>query len=124
MNREKIYINLPNRGEYLFEALKESIVYARKEEWQKKKWFPRNALIDKVGGGARLYTGQEFNPEHIDLIEKGWTHDHCDICVLGLHKDSVVISYFDGYDWVCDQCYDLFIISTDLEKTLNKLLEE
>lgn len=124
MDEKKLYIKVPDRGEYLFEALKESIEYARKEDWQKIKWFPRDALIDKIGGGSRLYTGQKFNPEHIDLVENGWNHDHCDICVQGLYEDSKDMSYFDGSNWVCDQCHDLFIISPDLEKTLNKLLEK
>jgi hypothetical protein len=89
------------------------------------KWKPRPALIEKNNGTSRLYAGQKFDPAYIDLVEDGWTHDHCQICFITMcenkNEDTVTDGYFDGYDWVCKSCYDTIITADNLEEKLKEL---
>ena len=89
------------------------------------KWEPRPALIDKNGKVSRLYTGQKYDPNYIDLVEDGWTHDHCQICDLNIsdyeNENTVTSGYFNAFDWVCKNCYEAVLDTDDFEKRLNDL---
>ena len=119
------YVTLPNRGDYEVQTLLEIIKYLRQLAWTYKLWAQTPALIDKSGNSSRPYVGQNFDPKYFDLVEDGWTHDHCEIC-------SQPISNIDGYgdrdgykadngEWICKNCYDLFIKPADIEATIQSL---
>ena len=89
------------------------------------KWKPRPALIEKNSKTTWLYTGQKFDSKYIDLVEDGWTHDHCQICFISIgdnvNEYSVNSGYFNGYDWVCKSCYETIIVVKNLEEKLAEL---
>jgi len=48
----------------------------------------------------------------MSLVVAGWTHDHCEICTWELHASDDPehgIGYSHDVDWICSECYELFI---------------
>jgi hypothetical protein len=95
------------------------------------KWFSRPALVQKNGKTSWLYTGQKYDETKIDLVEDGWTHDHCQICSKTLSENdsehSFSEGYFDNYDWVCKSCFELILKADNLEEflaTSEKVIKE
>lgn len=125
MTDKRTYLVLPNKGEIELDYLLESVEWARKDKYELKKWFARKALIDKNGGSSRLYTGQSFDNQYIELKEDGWTHDHCEICSTTLSNlDESTIEnegYFNGQCWICKSCHELFIEAIDLKESIDRL---
>jgi hypothetical protein len=118
------FIKLPN-GDVEIEHIREMYADLKGSNFQFMKWKARPALIDRNGKTTRLYTGQKFDPNYIDLVEDGWTHDHCQICFgsIGEHENEYTQTegYFDGYDWVCKSCYDTILASENIEEKLKEL---
>ena len=89
------------------------------------QWKPRAALIDKNGGTSTLYTGQKYDSSYTNLVEDGWTHDHCPICDIRIsdYKDenTVTSGYFNGFDWICKDCYEAVLDTDDIDKRINDL---
>lgn len=131
MIKQQTFVKLPNsEGKIELTYLTDNIINARKEEftWQLQQWTPRPALIDKSGGGSRLYVGQTYNPKYFDLVNDGWTHDHCIICYQTVSdwKETQVTAdkreYTDGNNnWICKNCYTNFIKPKDYQKVLDGL---
>ena len=95
--------------------IRDAVDSCRSRSWTYAVWRPRSALVDR-SGGVREYTGQAFDPVDFELVEGGWTHDHCEICWSSLHEseDSVHGAGFtaDGRTWLCSECYGKLIEST------------
>ncbi len=119
------YVTIPNKGDHDLTDLLETLYHLRRLTWTFSNWTPTPALIDKSGGSSRQYIGQNFDPKYFDLVEDGWTHDHCEIC-------SRVISNIQGYgdtegykgdngEWICKECYNLFIKPIDVQETIKSL---
>ncbi len=93
--------------------------------FQQLKWRPRPALFEKNGKTTWLYTGQKFDPDYIDLVEDGWTHDDCQICFIsiGKHENQCTQTegYFNGYEWLCNSCFENFMTTDNLEEKLTEL---
>ena len=93
------------------EDIKKSVEWAREQNWKKQKWVARAALISQ--GSASDYVGQKYNPEHTELVDGGWTHDHCEICWWTLcesdNPDEGEGYTLDGRRWICKDCYEQFI---------------
>ena len=94
-------------------------------EWKFQQWRPTPALIERKGGAQVQYVGQKYDPTYFELVEDGWTHDHCEIC---FHTLSDIEGYGDpdGYktengDWICNNCYNLFVKPVDVQETINSL---
>ena|SRR5438093_1377877 len=122
---KKTYVTIPNKGEHELHTLLETLGYLRQLIWTYKVWMPTAALIDKSGGSSSQYVGQKFDPKYFDLVEDGWTHEHCEICY---QRITNIEDYGDedGYeaqngDWVCKECYNLFIKPNDIQETLKSL---
>lgn len=78
----------------------------------KQRWVPRDALVTKDGTRATIYTGQSYDPENMTLRKNVWSHDHCEACNWVLNDDEGeehAVGYFNGYNWLCTECYRLFI---------------
>jgi hypothetical protein len=119
---KKVYVTIPNKGDHELSNLLDTVNYLRQSIWTYKIWKPTPALIDKSGGSSRQYVGQKFDPKYFDLVADGWTHDHCEVCFQTI---SNIEDYgdADGYesengDWICKDCYDLFIKPEDVQKTI------
>lgn len=117
------FVRLPT-GNIEIEHIREMYAELRHNNFLYTKWFPRPALIDKNGKTSWLYTGQNFDPKLIELVQDGWTHDHCQICSTTIsevdNEYSFSEGYFDSYDWVCKSCYDLILKSDNIEEFINK----
>ncbi len=112
------FVKLPT-GNIEIEEVRDMYSELKGNHFELKKWFPRPALFDKNGKQSWLYTGQSFDPKFIELIEEGWTHDHCEVCSTTLseidNQYSFSEGYFDGYHWVCKSCYDFVLKANDIE---------
>jgi len=118
-----IFVRLPT-GNIEIEHIREMYAELQHNNFILKKWFPRPALIDKKGKTSWLYTGQNFDPELIELVQDGWTHDHCQVCSTTIsdvdNEYSFSEGYFDNYDWVCKSCYDSILKSDNVEEFIKK----
>ena len=121
MNLENIYIILENGGELEIEYLIEQSNELRQYTWIPKIWKPRPALIDKNGGSSREYINQKFDPLYLEVVDNGWTHDHCDICFIMI-TDGDDAYESDGL-WICNSCFHNFIEPKDLQSAI-KLLKQ
>ena len=105
--KPRVYVDLPDKGEWEEDYLVQAIEYARGRMWSADIWHPQDALVDRSGGSTRLYRNQRFDPAYFDLVRAGWTHDHCDICWATLvDQDNGASS--EG-TWLCTYCYEHFI---------------
>ena len=122
---KKTYLTIPNKGDYELQFLLHTVDYLRKLTWTYKKWTSTPALIDKSGGSSQQYIGQKFDPKYFDLVENGWTHDHCEICFETI-SNKPGYGETDGYVadnsvWLCEQCFSLFIEPKDVQETIRTL---
>lgn len=125
---KKIFIKIDNWGEmeitYLVSTVRNLKSYG---PWNLETWKPTPALVDKNGQASRQYVGQDYDPKYIDLIADGWTHDHCEICSKTIsNKDNFdgwpTQGYRDANRWICEECFNLFMVTDDIEKELEKYL--
>ena len=118
------FVKLPT-GDVEIEHIREMYEDLKGSDFQYMDWKPRPALVERNRGTSWLYTGQKFDSEYIDLVEGGWTHDHCQICSVTMCENkneyTVTNGYFDGYDWVCKSCYETILVLDNLEEKLNEL---
>lgn len=120
---KKTYVTIPNKGDIELSFLLDTVDYLRQLKWTYKIWKPTPALIDKSGGSSRQYLGQQFDPKCFDLIEDGWTHDHCEICFTTI-SNKAGYGETEGYvtendDWICEECYSLFIKPDAVQDAIN-----
>ena len=127
MNKEKeTFVKIDNWGEmeltYLVDTVRNLKSYGT---WTLEKWRPTPALIDKNGKTSRQYVGQDYDPKYIDLVSDGWTHDHCEICTKTISdRDDIEDWATQGYRadnrWICEECFNLFMVPDDIDKELEK----
>ena len=85
----------------------------RGSAWTLKAWQASPALFAKDGGPSTKFHGQSFDAAKYELIEDGWSHDHCPFCWVTICDDPVPEyvseAYTNGYDWVCPDCYAKYL---------------
>jgi len=123
---KKKYIKLPSGGELELDYAIKCATELRESEWESKKYKFGKSLNDKNGGTSRLYVGQTYDPTKVNLIENGWTHDHCEICQSTISEgdsdsDYETEGYSSNFDWICKNCYSNFIEPVDLNTGIKKL---
>lgn len=128
INKEMKYVILPNRGEFELDYIYEKSIELRKFKWSFTNWSFRPALVD-INGNSREYLGQDFDSDKFELIENGWTHDHCEICFTNISEgDNNSDFEIDGFeydsDWICKCCYENLIEPIDLDKTIESLIKK
>ncbi len=119
----KEYIKIPEKGKYELTMLVELLDYLRSMKWKFVIWKFSPALIDKSGGTVRQYLGQKFDEKYFDLVEDGWTHDHCEICNEEITDEDKGYQAEDN-DWVCESCYELLIKPNNISEVLESLKEK
>jgi hypothetical protein len=119
----KTFIKIDDWGEmelgYLVDTVKQ---LKSKGTWILKKWERTPSLDEKNGGSSRQYVGQNYDPEYFNLIPDGWTHDHCEICTKTI-SDTVdwdTQGYNLDNDWICEECFNLFMVTDDIENGRDK----
>ncbi|WP_339791433.1 hypothetical protein [uncultured Imperialibacter sp.] len=118
------YVKIDNYEEFPLGYLISTVTQLKGEgTWTFKTWNPTPALVDKKSGTTRFYVGQNYDPKYFDLIQDGWTHDHCEICSKRI-MDKEDYAETHGYEldgnWICQECYDIFMAPDDIEKELHK----
>jgi hypothetical protein len=98
-----------------WEHIREYVEDCRESEWEKKKWQKGPALRTKDGLSLTPYTGQQYDPKFFGLDPFGWDHDHCAICWWTIcdqkeHQNCSTEGYTNGLKWICNECYDKFIL--------------
>jgi hypothetical protein len=90
----------------------DAVRWCRTLAWAARTWTPGPALVHRGGNSVSEYRGQVFDPEKIDLVPDGWTHDHCQICYFEiLDADARRDAFTDGHRrWLCAQCHEQFIV--------------
>jgi len=84
--------------------------------WERRQCEPQDALVERSTGRVALYTGQAFNPEKVERVERGWTHYHCAICwrdLFDLGNPNARAAWTNGLDRLCDRCYAAFVQSRE-----------
>ena len=119
----KEFIKIPGKGKYELTMLVELLDYLRSVKWKFGIWKFSPALIDKSGGTLRPYIGQNFDEKYFDLIENGWTHDHCEICNEQITDDDSAYQSEEN-DWVCENCHDIFLKPNNIDEVLKSLKEK
>ena len=120
----KNFVKLPT-GDVEIDHLREMYTDLNFTKFEFLPWRPRPALIDKSTKSTRLYTGQKFDSAYFDLVEDGWSHDHCEICFTRISEGSngeCEYGYFNGGVWVCKNCFEMILSSKDLEKSLQEFV--
>jgi hypothetical protein len=122
--KKKTFIKIEGWGEMELEYLMGMVKNLKDGRiWTFKIWKPIPALIDKNGKTSRPFIGQQFDPNYFDLVPNGWDHDHCEICTQKISDKEAwgdIEGYNSGLDWICKQCYGLFMTASDTEKELSK----
>ena len=98
-------------GEWKRTHVEEQVAYCRSFQWRREPWMRRDALVQRDGSKS-LYGGQRYNPAYYELVRGGWSHDHCEICWWTLSEggdEENSVGYTDGQQWICSECYHLFI---------------
>ena len=117
------FVRLPS-GDIEIEHIREMASDLKDTNFKYSKWFARPALIDKKSGTTHLFHGQKFDDKYFDLDNEGWTHDHCAICsVVISEQESEYVKhdgYYNGWDWICKDCYEALFMSDNLEEALQK----
>jgi len=90
------FVKLPN-GDIEIDHMREMYAELHTNDFRLFKWFPRPALIEKNRKTSWLYTGQKFDPDSIDFVQDGWTHDHCQICSTTISDVDNEYSFSEGY---------------------------
>ncbi|WP_299822408.1 hypothetical protein [uncultured Pontibacter sp.] len=119
------FVKLPS-GNVEIEHIREMVSELKNSEWKFMKWFSRPALINKKSNTAtHLYMGQKFDEQYFKLEEKGWTHDHCEICFVSIGESpndyTETEGYFNGDDWICKFCFNELVLAENLENKLTSL---
>ena len=98
-------------GEWKLADVVDDVREFRTLTWRAETWRRGPALVHRSGGRVSFYHGQRFDPEKIDLVADGWSHDHCLICCYRISDDDGLRDAFtDGHErWLCAECHEQFI---------------
>lgn len=104
-----------SQREFDSKYLRQQLEWVNAFDWVQESWKPKTALVDKKGKVTHLYTGQKFDSKYFDLVDKAWSHDHCDICSNRIEEGD--LSAITGENIICDLCYvDFVTLPTNASK--------
>lgn len=87
MRMSYTFVKLPS-GDIEIDHIREMYQDLKGCDFQFMDWKPRPALVEKNRGTSWLYTGQIFDPKYFELVEDGWTDDHCQICSVTIGENK------------------------------------
>jgi hypothetical protein len=88
------------------------LVGDRSRKWVKRNFSPRNATIVEQEGMKVIRPASTEECVTDSVIENGWDHEHCALCwaKISLQKTDEEIGYSDGKDWVCEKCFQKYLV--------------
>lgn len=108
MKQTKEYIEKSQGNMIELKMFIDDLNWLREENGEPKRWEPTAALIDR-SGNKQLYTGQKFNADHFIIVEEGWNHDHCEMCIERIDNENSD-GFTDGFLWLCTDCFGRYIL--------------
>ena len=84
-------------------------------QWHKQTFAPKDMITIKLkdGGviGRAIEEGDDTTQNNI--IKDGWDHEHCGLCweTISSYQECQSVAYTDGKDWLCQSCYNRYILS-------------
>jgi hypothetical protein len=92
------------------------IVFDRGRQWQRARFEVADAVRFKQGSSVYMKKADDSHPEGSELVEGGWDHEHCEICLATLGPDGQPEGYVsEGATWVCEHCYAAYVQRRSLE---------
>jgi len=73
------------------------------KNWTKIVFKPKPALIEVKSKGIHLFRGQNYDASKFNLVQNGWTHEHCDNCFARIEENDIM--YENQGEIKCDECY-------------------
>ena len=69
--------------------------------------------------------GRSTTPNYFDVVDNGWTHDHCEIClqtISGIQDYGETEGFTnDNNEWICKSCFELFIKPDNVKSFMSSL---
>jgi hypothetical protein len=99
-------------SQYIREAVQRCRMY--NWHWRKRNFTKTDIVIEKKIGKVSFDLTLAADSANFDLVQSGWTKDHCVICRWELfeskHEADVAhtAGYTNGRDWLCAECYEKF----------------
>ncbi len=91
-----------------------ALVEDRSRRWRLKSFEPSDAAASSSEGQRVLRAKQADEEENsgADRVPGGWDHEHCTLYWqrLSLSPGDERAGYTDGRDWLCQACYEKFIL--------------
>lgn len=83
--------------------------------WVRMTFENQDMIAFKLEGGGtigrKLVEGEEIKGGNI--IQGGWDHEHCELCFVTISaaKGFQHDGFKDGSEWLCQACYEKYILS-------------
>ncbi len=83
--------------------------------WVRMTFENQNMIAFKLEGGGtigrKLVEGEEIKGGNV--IRGGWEHEHCELCFVTISaaKGFQHDGFKDGSEWLCQACYEKYILS-------------
>ncbi len=94
------------------EELRRNINSLRGFYWKRKRWKPRNVVVQKGETKVSFDLTLAKKSSEFVLVKGGWKRDSCAICRWELFESKDVdhgTGFTNGKDWVCLECHHRFI---------------
>ncbi len=87
--------------------------------WRKSKFASSDGLAFRIADGGTMVRkkleGEKIPPGGF-VVPGGWWHEHCRLCWEKITDIADIkgfrdYGYTDGKDWLCESCYEKYIVS-------------
>ncbi|WP_309714512.1 hypothetical protein [Armatimonas sp.] len=98
-------------GSFLHTRIKLLVTRLQEQTWEWATYRRCDALVSLDGRQLTPYTGEPFEPSEFQVVEHGWTHDHCGLCNWSIGESDDPrdgTGYTGGKRWLCTGCFERF----------------
>ncbi|MGE3844481.1 MAG: hypothetical protein AB7I50_23195 [Vicinamibacterales bacterium] len=83
--------------------------------WHHQPFAPRDAVVyDRADGAVVAQAGEATDPG-ARLVEGGWDHEHCVVCMETIGAGGIGGGWCSTEgDWVCQSCYQDYVLPRSL----------
>ena len=81
--------------------------------WEKRRFICYPALVSVDGEIVMRYDGRTYNPSVFRLVQNGWRHEHCRVCLATITESedpNLGIAFTNDGRWVCTRCYVSLVV--------------
>jgi len=110
LNINSTYIYIP-----LWSKDQLEIAQSSSERWHKEQFKEQDMVTFSSDDGSVIGRKVEQDDEigNGTIVPGGWDHEHCELCykTISAIEGYDSIAYTDKKNWVCEQCYEKYILS-------------